>query len=512
MNSSPKDSRFLERALLFTIACHIVAMVSLVIFLLPGLPSETTTIEQRATFISQHPFQWRLGWIPWQVTALSDLVLSFALFRTRWVPKAPAFIGLALTLVAIGFEQPAEFRWITTGVDLAHQAVSSNSMSIFAYFEAETFRATSLWAAFFYTLAAITWSLSLEGGRTWNRWLAMLSVVLWPMLIVVSLGPLLKFPINLTVISACNGLGFVIMLAWFAIATELVMRRSITDTTYGKWSPWRSSSLSIFAKVTGIVANSRLLSHLGEWMPKTKIISDISNVVYINFLVDAEKLRPLLPAGLELETIGPDDQFSVLSILVMQHNHCGPAFMRPLRRLFPSPIQSNWRLYAVDPRTSVRGVYFLTTTMSQVIPALGARTFSDSLPMHIPAHSTLIRSGSDRFQASLEPGSGSSPDLDANLKTASSFALYKDWQKCFDTPQKMLEYLVPQDRSITTRPWANQIVREEINFDVPIDQCFPLIGAVTSTFVSNIVGESTPLCFYVPNVSFAFTGQIVEKL
>src|SRR5258705_53906 len=101
----PVAAKFLERALLFAIVIHAVAMVSMALLLLPGMPGGTNAnppyefdpnslhlprttdptfvsggSRNRVAYIAQHPWRWRLGWIPWQLTALSDLLIAIALF------------------------------------------------------------------------------------------------------------------------------------------------------------------------------------------------------------------------------------------------------------------------------------------------------------------------------------------------------------------------------------------------------------------------------------------------
>src|SRR5258708_23928135 len=94
-------SRFLEQALLLAIVCHAAAMLSMAILLLPGMPGGSNVLTDRVAYIAANPWLWRLGWLPWQLTALSDLLLSVALLRTTWLPRFPAILALLTTLAAI---------------------------------------------------------------------------------------------------------------------------------------------------------------------------------------------------------------------------------------------------------------------------------------------------------------------------------------------------------------------------------------------------------------------------
>src|SRR3954447_11850263 len=85
-------ARFLEASLVFNFVIHAVAMVATARYLLPGLPGDGGVAEdlRRVAYISTGPWTWRLGWFPWQVTALADLVLGVALLWTSWVPRKAA--------------------------------------------------------------------------------------------------------------------------------------------------------------------------------------------------------------------------------------------------------------------------------------------------------------------------------------------------------------------------------------------------------------------------------------
>ena len=189
--SAPTAARFLERALLFTIVIHAVAMLSMALVLLPGQPGANSDAGARIAYVAEHAWVWRLGWLPWQLTALSDLLVAVALVRTVWIPRWPAFVSLVLTVVAVGIEQPGEIRWMTEGVDLAREAVRTGLSQEYLDFEAATFRRVSLWAATFYTMSAIAWSVCFALAGTWQRGLTALSVAAWGILLFVTTGPAL---------------------------------------------------------------------------------------------------------------------------------------------------------------------------------------------------------------------------------------------------------------------------------------------------------------------------------
>lgn len=505
---------FLERALLFTIVIHAVAMVSMALLLLPGLPGGThELLHDRISYIANHPWRWRLGWFPWQLTALSDLLIAAALLRTPWIPRGGAITALVFTLVAIWFEQPSEFRWITQGVQLAQQAVQQGSDADYQTFEELVFRDTSINAALFYTLAAVAWSWCFFKAGTWNGTLTFLSVVTWSLFLYVTAGLYLPIPLrpSLTTISVSNGIGFCLLLLWLTLVTELVLRRSRLVEPHGRLALWTWPVDSRFAPVVDGVANCRILRAFGEYGPTLVFVSDISDVIYVNYLVDASRLEHLVPAGLELQRLGANGQYAMFTFLTFRHGHFGPRFLGPLRQLLPSPIQSNWRIHVRDPQTGVQGIYFVTTSISNAVNAIAARMLSEGVSMHVPKRAELTGRPDGSIHLEIDPGVGTSPDVHADLCSTADVELHHPWSDCWSSFQEMLAYCVPQDRAMSSQAFYRRVTRQEIQLDIPLKECEPLAGKVTSRFAHSIVGDAKPLCFKVAKVHFRYLGDRFDR-
>ncbi|MFF4837036.1 DUF2071 domain-containing protein [Streptomyces sp. NPDC001315] len=103
----------------------------------------------------------------------------------------------------------------------------------------------------------------------------------------------------------------------------------------------------------------------------------MSDVVYVNYVVGADRLAPLIPPGLELQRIGEAGDQAMLTFLNYRHGHLGPALLGRWRRLLPSPLQSNWRVYVRHPRTGALGVHFLSTAIDRTFHAIGARMMAE---------------------------------------------------------------------------------------------------------------------------------------
>jgi hypothetical protein len=503
-------SRFLEWALLLTIAAHLAAMILMALLLLPGIPGGSGGgVAERAAYLADHPWLWRIGWFPWQLTAASDVLLALALVRTRWAPKLPAVLALVPTLVAVALEQPNEFRWMTTGVDLAKSAVASGSYEEFLAFETITYRYVSLWAALFYIMAAIGWSFTLAAAGVWRRALTWLSVAAWSILLLVSGGPLVLGMDHIppAAIAAGNAIGFILLMIWFVLVTEEVLRRSRPAKAHGRYSPWRYPRRGVIGDVADAAANSHLLRAVGELLPSPTLVSDITNVIYVNYLADAEGLAPLVPPGLELQRLGPDGRYALFSVLTYRHGHFGPRMLGPLRRLLPSPTQSNWRIHVRDPRTGIEGIYFVKTAISSFPHALAARHLSEGVSMHVPKALEVEARGDGGFRIRIDPGEGSAPDIEAELRPVDKPAWPAPWSECFADFREFLAYCVPQDRAMSSQPWRGRITRQEIQLNIPLDDCRPLAGSVASQTAAGLVGYTAPVCFLVPRVAFRYEGE-----
>jgi hypothetical protein len=197
--------------------------------------------------------------------------------------------------------------------------------------------------------------------------------------------------------------------------------------------------------------------------------------------------------------------------LTYQHHDFGFAFLGKLRWLFPSPVQTNWRIHVRDPRSGQRGIYFVTNAISHLVPALGARLLTEGMPMHLLEQADVKRSHDGELTVVLEPGAGSAPDAVLSLRTqrgAPSWA--PAWQACWPDFQAFLAYCVPQDRALSTQPLRRRTARQEIQLGIPLDVCEPLEGTVSSRAAQALVGEAVPVCFRVPAVRFAFNGELYD--
>lgn len=490
-------------------------MLAMAALLLPCMPGGPTLLDsERIALIAAHPWRFRLGWLPWHLTALSDLLLAVGLLRTSWIPRGPAWLVLLLTVAAIVPDQGGQLLWITRGVELAQAAHASGDASQYLAFESWAFPMTAVWAALLYTLGAIGWTLCFVRAGVWSAGLTRLSIAAWGTFAVVTVGPLLPSPLTLPkpAIAVGNAVGFILLMLWLALVTEAVLRRARPRPQHGRWALWQAPAPGSVGGMMAVAANSLFVRKLCSLLPVFAFRSDITEVIYANYLVPHEQLAAWVPAGLTLQRLGPDGKWALFTFLTYRHGHFGPALLGPLRRLFPSPVQSNWRIYVRDPRTEKEGIYFVTSAVTTALHSLGARLMAEGMPMHLLARGEVGRSADGAIRVLLDPGAGSAPDAELALtpdpRPAQEQQLSAPWSECFSSYSDMLRYIVPQDRAMSTLPADGRTVRQEIGLGIPLTACEPLTGAVQSQAAAAIVGgQATALCFRVPRVAFLFTGE-----
>jgi hypothetical protein len=232
------DLSRLYRAVVFTFVAHGAAMLGMLLFMLPLVPGGggTGTDLDRMMRIADSPVGYRLGWLGWQVTALSDLLLAAALFAvTRRGTRARrmAILTFGFVVLAVIPDQTAQFLLTTRGFELAREGAAYRDTTDFIAFENMMFPLTSGWAAVLYTLGAIGWALVLREVGIWNRMLGRLSPPMLVLFMAISVAPIVPLAIRPKpeLIGAGNALAFTVLEAWFVLIGWLLRKRlaGVTD-------------------------------------------------------------------------------------------------------------------------------------------------------------------------------------------------------------------------------------------------------------------------------------------
>jgi hypothetical protein len=221
MTPAPPAARPLERALLFTLFAHGLAMVGMAMLLLPGMPGGPhAAVADRAAYVVAHPWVWRAGWFGWQLTAASDLLLAVGLLVTPWIPRAPAVLTLVVTLATLVPDQYGQAMWTWPGVHLAADPVA------YGPFESREMRLIAGWGTVGYLTAALGWTWCFAAAGTWSRRLTRLSVATWGLFAAATVGLFLPFkPTWLAVVtSGGNAVAFVLLMVWLVAVFNEVRR------------------------------------------------------------------------------------------------------------------------------------------------------------------------------------------------------------------------------------------------------------------------------------------------
>ncbi len=242
-------------------------------------------------------------------------------------------------------------------------------------------------------------------------------------------------------------------------------------------------------------------------MPFLKLRSDVLDVVYCTWMVDADRVRALVPAGVELHEWDGKTPFTILTYA---HGHFGPELAGPLRTLFASPLQSNWRLYVARVQgVAVREptVYFVMNMMSQLLYTVGSRLFSDALPSHQP-RAFVHRRDNDCYLTRIEAGMGSAVDFACTATPADTRTLPEHFQRSFGTWQAAADFICRQDVAIVENPQTWRLAMARIDLPVAFDALVPLRATeIANPWLELLGATEAPLCFALPRVAFRVLAE-----
>ncbi len=490
------------------IAVHLAALFTMALLLEPGMDASRSAAE-RAAYIAGHPWRWRLGWVPWQLSALIDIAMSIAL--CRWLAARGgravgwAYAGLALTALAVVPDQWGEWRMITDQL----AAATAGDLAAYVAIERWTLLLTGTYGSSGYLLMIGAWMLALAGARPGEAATGVMAK-----LGIAAMVPFIASALVITravqtpalegmqLLVALNGIAFAVLMLW-SLSVAVVMGRihrgdhpaSDAALQRGRW-PRRGW----FAPLLDALFEPGLRDVLRP-LPFVELRSDIRDVVYLNWMVPCERVERLLPAPLALRRFGDRTPLSILSY---RHGGFGPALSGPLRKRLPSPLQSNWRLYLEGQDA----IYFVKTVLSSAVHVIGSRWLADGLPAHLPLRFEHRREGR-RIETHIVPGDSNAPDLQVAVVEQDQWTLPPQFAERFADREAAIAYLVRQNGAVSSQPALGAVIGSAI--DIPIDEASvrpaAVDGAVHSAWLAELVEGCEVLAFVVPEVPFRALGE-----
>ncbi|WP_445145066.1 DUF2071 domain-containing protein [Dyella sp. Tek66A03] len=248
-----------------------------------------------------------------------------------------------------------------------------------------------------------------------------------------------------------------------------------------------------------------LFSHL----PFLKLASDVTNVVYCTWVVDVRDVSHLVPTGVVLKQRNGSTLFTILTYA---HGHFGPRIAGPLRRVFPSPLQSNWRLYVETLPGNVptdKTVLFVKNIFDNPLYAIGTRLFSDALPSHVAGGFEHTVSN-EQFATMISAGAGSAPEFRCVAGATSERSLFEAFAPFFDSWRSAVTFLCLQHSAVAQVEDCDRLAYAAIDLPVDTDTVAPLASVdlpVSGEFLRQIGATGRPLCFLVPSVPFCVLSE-----
>ena len=203
------------------------------------------------------------------------------------------------------------------------------------------------------------------------------------------------------------------------------------------------------------------------------------------------------------------------TILTYRHGNFGPAWLGPLRRwFFPSPLQSNWRLYLAQPMKNadpVSTIVFVQNILDSTLYSVGTRVFSDALLAHLAQRFVLTRTDRD-FRVDIEPGSGSAQRLHLHAGQSVSATLPGCFGGLFANWEAAVSTVCKQDGAVCQLPGSDLLAFARIDLPIDVRQVQPfelLSGGLNCPLLLTLDAQPEALCFLLPSVRFRVLSERV---
>jgi len=242
-------------------------------------------------------------------------------------------------------------------------------------------------------------------------------------------------------------------------------------------------------------------------LPFPVLESDVRNIIYANWIVPLTTVEYLIPPGVEVVEIEGE---TILTVLTYSHGHFGPSIAGIFRRFFPSPLQSNWRLYVkaiAGTAPTSPTVLFLANIFDSGLYAVGTRVFSDVMLSHRAMQFEHRRTGNAWI--TRVSGNGSAPSWEMRTLETVEAGLPSAFAAFFLDYTEALRSLCLQDAAIAPIPDIKKLAISEIELPIDIRSATPLLVETYSpgSLLKRLGATSRPFCFRVPNVTFRVLSE-----
>lgn len=245
-----------------------------------------------------------------------------------------------------------------------------------------------------------------------------------------------------------------------------------------------------------------------RYLPFLKLQSCVSNIVYLSWLVDIEQVQNRFPEPIKLlEKQGK----TIFTVLTYQHEHFGFSFLGWLRKLMPSPKQSNWRFY-IEPQQQDKTVIFEQVIVDQKLYVLSGRLASDAMPAQF-SKPFIHQKVDQQIQTQLQIDS--TYQLSSSVDISSDKQLPVTWQDLFSSWDEAVRYLADQDHAWVE--WVDQPENlSQGDIEMPFDFSQIQAAKVQEVHCSLLqkwgVNEQDIFAFVVPELDFYVKSETVLKL
>jgi hypothetical protein len=270
--------------------------------------------------------------------------------------------------------------------------------------------------------------------------------------------------------------------------------------------PSSSAAAMLIEKLCNSVTIKILRRAIFKYLPFLKMKSEVEGVVYVNWLIDTGAITQFVPNNVSLIDI---DGKTILSVLTYKHGNFRPSILSFIRFIFPSPFQSNWRLYvsSLNNKTTSNTVLFIKNIMSSTLYTVGTRLFSDSMQTHL-AKIFIHQIKNNKTKTQITKGTGSSPDFICNTEFSDTLNIPSKLAKHFGSDNQVIKYLCLQKYALNEGNDFKGICKAKIDLPIDINQIIPLsVTSLESKWLKTITQEATPFAFLVPNVKFEVLNE-----